>query len=529
MAKNKNRKYVTIHPILPQLEEYLALYFFMGLYGGRDSGKTVAMVHLIIFLAVTGSHKIAVFRAEESQLEKESIKAMIERTIYGLGLSSFCRRIGRRLLINNKIEFNVNGIQSTISFDFVGNSPEKLRGTYDGYDIFVFEEFHQFPKRVLEVAIPTIERAPNNPHLLATCNLEDQDTYAYELIKLGAMDKEEQGWQQMIKELYDGDSSKAVYPHFGIGVEMLYDTNPYLTRFALQRITALKHSNYEEYLIIYRNHPRKMKDEIIIRDWKIIDELNITFDEDGETWLNSQYVELDNNQWLTIDENRRINMRYGQDYGTNAYFVNIECCYFQIKQWDDMQQEEIYKKYIYIHRVVMERHLDNMLIVPRIIERMPEQMKMHKKAIGDCARKDLIMNLNNGFRGLQPSIIVEPCEKWTDDNSNPNTKGSILDGITFLKSCTILVNKNCQYNNNTGEYHCDDVIFQLKNYLWHKMPKTDIITDKPVDANNDLQDAMRYAFQGEIQGLIGEPETEYSDDFWEMQRAALASANNFGF
>jgi hypothetical protein len=176
----------------------------------------------------------------------------------------------------------------------------------------------------------------------------------------------------------------------------------------------------------------------------------------------------------------------------------------------------------------MERQLDNMLIIPRIMQRMPEQIRYNRLAYGDCARKDLIMSLNNGFRGKHPRLVIQSCDKWTEHNSKPNSKGGILDGIGFLQSSTILVNNKCQYNVNTGEYHCDDVVFQLKNYLWYKMPKTDIITDKPVDANNDLEDAMRYAFQEEIQGLTGEPEEEYSDDFWEMQQRALNTANSYG-
>lgn len=528
MANNDKTKYITVHPNVSKLIEMLPLYFMIILYGGRDSGKTVAMVHLLVALAISGNHKMAVFRAEEAQLEKESIRSMIVNEIYRLGLHVFCKRIGRRILINNKIEITVNGFHSIINFDFVGNNPEKLRGTYDGYDIFTFEEFHQFPRRVLEVAIPTLERAPNNPHLFGTCNLEDQDTYAYELLKLGGMEKEEQGWQQMVKELYNGDISEAVYPHFGNGVEMLYDTNPYLTKFAKQRITSLKHSNYEEYLVLYRNHPRTLKDVVIIRNWKLLKRpIDVSFDSSGDSWFAAQQIKVDDKTIIDLTSSMKVHMKYGQDYGFNHFFVNYEGCYFLNEEWDDFEQKMVNKRYIYIHRVVMERYLDNMLIIPRIIDRMPEQVRYQKLAYGDCARNDLIFNLNNGFLGNLPSLKVKACYKWTDQNSKPDSKGAELDGIGFLKSCTILINPHCQKNPETGELHCEDVLTQVKNFRWKPKSKTDPTpTDVVVDADNDLWDAIRYGHEDDIQGHSGEV-AEFDDSFWDMQREELNNVDTF--
>jgi len=61
-------------------------------------------------------------------------------------------------------------------------------------------------------------------------------------------------------------------------------------------------------------------------------------------------------------------------------------------------------------------------------------------------------------------------------------KGSIEDGIEFLKSFDIVVHPRCVH-----------VIDELENYRWKTDPMTDAILQVPQDKNNHTIDALRYA------------------------------------
>ena len=106
-----------------------------------------------------------------------------------------------------------------------------------------------------------------------------------------------------------------------------------------------------------------------------------------------------------------------------------------------------------------------------------------------------------------PDLFAEvpDSHKWpiTADSSRPETiaymkkhgydkmtysvkgKGSVEDGIEFLKSFDIVVHPRCQHT-----------IDELLAYRWKVDPKTGEILPIPEDKNNHVIDALRYACEG---------------------------------
>jgi phage terminase large subunit len=97
------------------------------------------------------------------------------------------------------------------------------------------------------------------------------------------------------------------------------------------------------------------------------------------------------------------------------------------------------------------------------------------KLLADCARPECISFLNNptNFEDRRP-LNVEAAPKW---------QGSIDDGIIWLRSRdSIIIHPDCK-----------EALEQIPKYLWKVDRVTGEILPIPVDAENDVVDAIRYA------------------------------------
>jgi phage terminase large subunit len=91
--------------------------------------------------------------------------------------------------------------------------------------------------------------------------------------------------------------------------------------------------------------------------------------------------------------------------------------------------------------------------------------------MADSARPETISHLQkHGFPKCLPAL---------------KGKGSVEDGIEWLKSYDIVVHPRCTHT-----------IDELKNYRWKTDPITDQILQTPEDKNNHVIDALRYACEG---------------------------------
>ncbi len=79
--------------------------------------------------------------------------------------------------------------------------------------------------------------------------------------------------------------------------------------------------------------------------------------------------------------------------------------------------------------------------------------------------------------------IIELCARGIKAISAQKGEGSILFGIQWLQGFDIVIDK-----------HCKNTIREIGNYQWAKDKYNDPL-DKPVDKNNHLLDALRYAVE----------------------------------
>lgn len=496
---NQVEKIIKAHPILEEVLENLNKYFILCFYGGRDSGKSYTVAQLIVIICTTSSVKMAIFRAENQQLE-DSIKDKIVTVIKEWGLDIYCHsklKKSRNIVVNNKITISVGGHTSVIKFDAVENNPEKLRGGFDEYDYMIFEEWSQFRARVMEIALPTVERAKSGmPHVIGTCNLETPHTWIYDQVRLGGFDKKNAQWSEMMDDKRKR-GEPVVYEQYAWAVEMLYDTNPWLPEFAKDNIELLRKTNYEEYLIVYRNQPRLFTEDVIFKNnVEIADEpFFLDWDMAGNARLNDV----------------RHTVYYGMDFGFNHLFANIEAVVEDTPFLCSKFNRRFNGK-IYITRAIAEKELPPDMIASRIIDWIPEQIQHRKMTYADCARPDTISALQKGgSRGLDPQMNIMPCYKWQKSSGNkssglralPTSRGCVLDRISYLQSYKIIINPHCQKDIKTGKLHCNEVWHNFTHYRFKKDTKTEIILDEVVKINDDVPDALAYALQLLIQTAYG--------------------------
>lgn len=106
---------------------------------------------------------------------------------------------------------------------------------------------------------------------------------------------------------------------------------------------------------------------------------------------------------------------------------------------------------------------------PELFLTIPESEKW--PIVADSARPETVSHLRkHGFPKIQPAI---------------KGKGSLEDGIEFLKSFDIVVHPRCQHT-----------IDELTNYSYKVDPDTEQVTSVLEDKHNHVIDALRYACEG---------------------------------
>jgi phage terminase large subunit len=102
-------KIIKSHPCITEIMNNIDKYFIICLYGGRDSGKSYLMAQIIVMLCCLSRVKMAVFRAENKQLD-DSIKDKIVDVIKEWGLDIYCYsklKKNRSIIVNNKITITI--------------------------------------------------------------------------------------------------------------------------------------------------------------------------------------------------------------------------------------------------------------------------------------------------------------------------------------------------------------------------------------------------------------------------------------
>lgn len=210
--------------------------------------------------------------------------------------------------------------------------------------------------------------------------------------------------------------------------EINYDQNPFFTDELKEEMEYDREHDPEKYQHIWRGKPVQHVKSLVFSKWKI----------DG-----------------SIQPNHDETLYFGADWGfSNDPSVLLRC-------WADHSSRIIYVDYE-AYKVGVE--IDHL---PEFFEKVPGAKKWTITA--DCARPETISYLNrHGFK-------VKGTKKG---------KGSVDEGIEFLKSYTIVVHTRCR-----------NLIAELGLYKYKVDSMTEEVLPILVDKNNHCIDSLRYAFE----------------------------------
>lgn len=144
---------------------------------------------------------------------------------------------------------------------------------------------------------------------------------------------------------------------------------------------------------------------------------------------------------------------YGQDYGFNNPTVMLRVKY--------------HKEGIFVDQLLHKTNLTSSMIV--------SEMDKIKK------NKEIDNNSEIYGDGARPEVIEDICKAGYNCRAAKKGKDSVLRGINFNKKHQIYVTERSL-----------DFIKEIKSYKW-KVDRDDKVLDEPVDVNNHLMDALRYA------------------------------------
>jgi len=196
----------------------------------------------------------------------------------------------------------------------------------------------------------------------------------------------------------------------------------------------------------------------------LVDEMNFDRERDHDKYLHVWLGEYNNKSearvyknWVVEEFERPAGTiyRFGADWGfANDPTALIRC---------SIDENRLYIDY---EAVMVGCEIVN---TPDLFRRIPESDKWFITA--DSSRPETISHMmNNGF----PKI-----------NGSVKGKGSVEDGVEFLKSFDIVVHPRCA-----------ETIRELTTYSYKTDPLTDRILPVLEDKNNHIMDALRYACEG---------------------------------
>lgn len=120
-------------------------------YGGRGGGKSHGIAEASVVLACKNAERVVCGRQYQNSI-KDSVKELLEKKIYALGMSVFFRSTDRELI----------NVSTGSRFSFIGmdRNPESAK-SLEGATLFWGEEAHTFTTHSIELIVPTI-RAPGS-------------------------------------------------------------------------------------------------------------------------------------------------------------------------------------------------------------------------------------------------------------------------------------------------------------------------------------------------------------------------------
>ena len=154
------------------------------------------------------------------------------------------------------------------------------------------------------------------------------------------------------------------------------------------------------------------------------------------------------------------NTRNGLDFGFASHPAAISRSHYDVE-----------RKTIYIFGELYETGLTNDLLSEEAL-----RICGNERIIGDSA---------------EPKSIAEMQQRGVSIIGAKKGKDSITFGVDWLRQQTIIVDKTCVNH-----------VKELQQYQWKKDANGNTVNPpKPVDRNNHLIDALRYAYEEDMRGI----------------------------
>lgn len=179
-------------------------------------------------------------------------------------------------------------------------------------------------------------------------------------------------------------------------------------------------------------------------------------------WGISEGLIFENYDIKTLDKNQLLKSGAKEIYGLDFGYTNDPTALF----CGIVSQKE---KYIYVFDEIYEKKLSNKMIYENICIKKYKD----KKIIADCSEPKSIDNLR------EFGLNIYPARKGAD---------SIINGITNILDYKIIIDPNCK-----------NFINEISSYTWDTNADGNKI-NKPIDKNNHLLDAFRYAMEQIMKG-----------------------------
>jgi len=222
-------------------------------------------------------------------------------------------------------------------------------------------------------------------------------------------------------------------PSDSIVVEVNYDDNPWFPDVLLAEMEYDRRRDYEKYLHIWKGQYQKNSESRVFKNWSVSE-----FEAPHEAIF-----------------------RMGADWGFSIDPSVLVRCYIQGL-----------KLFIDYEAWMVGCEIDQL---PDLFDTVPGSRKWFITA--DSARPETISYMQrHGFEKIAAAA---------------KGKGSVEDGIEFLKSFDIIVHPRCKH-----------VIDELTNYRWKTDPLTGIILPILEDKNNHTIDAIRYGAEGARKAIM---------------------------
>lgn len=207
------------------------------MYGGRGSGKSVAMCISALCLAMHRKVRILCTRQIQKSI-KLSIHKVLSDYINKLGLSDYFQVTEETIRCNNGSEFIFSGVK---------NNVEEIK-SMEGIDVCIVEEAQNVSDESWEILIPTVRKEGSEFWIAFNPDSEEDPTY-----------------QRFVKNP----------PPDCITKKVNYNDNPFFPSVLKDEMEYCKRVDYDKYLHIWEGHPNVHTEALVFKNKYEVKEFDI--------------------------------------------------------------------------------------------------------------------------------------------------------------------------------------------------------------------------------------------------------------